>query len=205
MSNKRFTVIDTRSNSTKQWDSTATNLGELKRELETLGISTDGMAIQEGLTNTELVNDNSILPHDVPYRGTVTNNLVFRLTRAEKNIASGISRKEVYDFINKLDLQQIIKDTFGRNFTQVPTDKLEEIVNENMPKECKCGDKEQCYFNTVDNLFAAFNILVNALYEEEFISNKVYGKISSIMKNEKPEKVDSPYSAEELNDMFANM
>ena len=205
MSNKRFTVIDTRSNSTKQWDSTATNLGELKRELETLGISTDGMAIQEGLTNTELVNDNSILPHDVPYRGTVTNNLVFRLTRAEKNIASGIDRKEVYDFINKLGLQQIIKDTFGRNFTQVSTEKLEEVVNKNMPKECKCEDKEQCYFNAVDNLFAAFNILANALYEDDFISSTIYGKISSIMKNEKPEKVDSPYSAEELNDMFANM
>lgn len=205
MSNKRFTVIDTRTNSTKQWDSTATNLGELKAELENLGISTDGMAIQEGLTNTELVNNNSILPHDVPYRGTVTNNLVFRLTRAEKNITSGIDRKELYDFINKLGLQQIIKDTFGRNFTQISTEKLEEVVNKNMHKKCECKESEDSYKKTVQNIFKAFNALVNNLYDNDFITGYTYNEISSIMKKEDCKEVDSPYSAEELDNMFANM
>lgn len=40
-----------------------------------------------------------------------------------------MNRKQVYDKIVELNLQETVKKECGRNYTQVPTSKLEEIVN----------------------------------------------------------------------------
>lgn len=101
---KRFTVVDTRSNQVKTFNSEATTVGELKQDLRNIGINPDGMAIQEGLTKTELGSDSSLLPSDVNYRGTVTNNLVFRLTQPNKKIKSGNTcMAEIYDGLKNLE------------------------------------------------------------------------------------------------------
>jgi hypothetical protein len=138
MNVKTFTIVDTESNRTKEIKSTATTVAELKRDLRQQGFNVDGKTIQEALTRTEFKDDSSILPHDVPYKGGITNDLVFRLTKTNKQVRSGINnRAELYVKIKKLDLAQAVKDTFGRNFTQVGTAELEAFIDRATKKAAK--------------------------------------------------------------------
>ena len=90
METRKITIISTKNHSTKVINSAATTLGELKTDLDNAGISYTDCTFFEGLTKTELKNNDAILPHDVPYKGTITNNLVFMITNASKKIKSGI-------------------------------------------------------------------------------------------------------------------
>lgn len=71
----------------------ANTLGELKAVLRNAGISLDGMNILEGVSNTQLLSDDSQLPSNIRYRDTVTNDLMLYLT-PPKNVASGACPKE---------------------------------------------------------------------------------------------------------------
>ena len=62
-----FTIVDTESQKTKEIQSNATTVAELKRDLRQNGFNVDGKTIQEALTRTEFKDDSSVLPHDVPY------------------------------------------------------------------------------------------------------------------------------------------
>ena len=138
MNVKTFTIVDTESNRTKEIKSTATTVAELKRDLRQQGFNVDGKTIQEALTRTEFKDDSSILPHDVPYKGGITNDLVFRLTKTNKQVRSGANnRAELYVKIKKLGLAQAIKDNFGRNFTQVGTADLEAFIDKATKKAAK--------------------------------------------------------------------
>lgn len=128
MEARKLTVVDTSTQRTVTFMSTAETVAELKADLTRQGISTTGMTIYEGLTKTELKSNDSRLPHDVPYKGEYTNNLVFRLTKSEKNIRSGASRGELYDQIKKLGIADSIKAKYGKNFTQCSSAALEEAV-----------------------------------------------------------------------------
>lgn len=120
--NRTFTVVDSATQKTSTFQSTAETLAELKADLRAHGINYNGMTIYEGVSKTELKSDNSALPHDVPYKGGTTNNLVFRLTKSEKNIKSGaMSRPEAYAAVKKLGLQDAIAKKYGKNFTMCKT------------------------------------------------------------------------------------
>ena len=120
--NRTFTVVDSTTQKTSTFQSTAETLAELKADLRAHGINYNGMTIYEGISKTELKSDNSALPHDVPYKGGTTNNLVFRLTKSEKNIKSGtMSRPEAYAAVKKLGLQDAIAKKYGKNFTMCKT------------------------------------------------------------------------------------
>lgn len=120
--NRTFTVVDSATQKTSIFQSTAETLAELKADLRAHGINYKGMTIYEGISKTELKSDNSALPHDVPYKGGTTNNLVFRLTKSEKNIKSGaMSRPEAYAAVKKLGLQDAIAKKYGKNFTMCKT------------------------------------------------------------------------------------
>lgn len=136
-----FTIVDTESQRTKEIKSTATTVAELKRDLRAQGFTIEGKTIQEALTRTEFKDDSSLLPHDVPYKGNITNNLVFRLTKTDKQIKSGISRSDLYAKIKQYNLQDTIKNKFGRNFTQITTTELEKIV-EKFERDTKNKEKE---------------------------------------------------------------
>jgi hypothetical protein len=86
---RQITVISTRSQAKKTFTSHAETLGQLKEEMCQQGIDYDGMTFYEGVTKTELTEDGSQLPHDVEYKGQRTNDLVFMLSNANKQIASG--------------------------------------------------------------------------------------------------------------------
>lgn len=108
-------------------ESSATTLGELKEQLASQGIDYSGMTFTEGITKTQLVDNDSQLPTNVMYHGQPTNNLVILLTNPQKQIASGAiptNRKDFGDYIKKNNLGEAIKKAFGDNWTRISTDKL---------------------------------------------------------------------------------
>jgi len=97
------------------------------------GISYDGMTFYEGRTRTELKDDASVLPVNVPVPAkgtnpaTTTNDLVFMLTTANKKIKSGAlspERKNTLEEIKAKGLGAAVTAKFGKNATQCKTPDL---------------------------------------------------------------------------------
>lgn len=131
---RKITVVQTKNQKKSVIMSAATTLAELKIDLRANGIDYDGMAFFEGTSKVELKNDASVLPHDVPYKGTVTNELVFMLTNTNKKIRSGaatMSRAGAYSAIKSMGLQDACVKKFGKNFTMCKTIDLIALVQSN--------------------------------------------------------------------------
>jgi hypothetical protein len=131
MEQRKIIIVDSSSNRKVTVNTDATNFGELKRAARAAGINYEGKDWLEGLTKTSPVSDDSLLPVNVNYKGTVTNNLVYMLTNTNKRIRSGMNRQEAYAEIKKLGLADGVKKKFGRNFTQVGTNDLIDFINKN--------------------------------------------------------------------------
>ena len=134
METRKITVVQTKNQKKSVIMSAATTLAELKSDLRANGIDYDGMTFFEGTSKVELKNDASVLPHDVPYKGTVTNELVFMLTNTNKKIRSGaatMSRIEAYGAIKSMGLQDACVKKFGKNFTMCKTTDLIALVQSN--------------------------------------------------------------------------
>ena len=122
---REILIANTKTQKRSKVTTSATTLGELKADLRAAGINYNGMTFTEGISKTQLLDDATQLPQNVMYKGQPTNNLVILLTNTKKNIASGtMSRKEAYQAIKDNNLQEAVKEEFGRNFTQVPTSDL---------------------------------------------------------------------------------
>ena len=122
---REILIANTKTQKRSKVTTSATTLGELKADLRAAGIDYNGMTFTEGISKTQLLDDATQLPQNVMYKGQPTNNLVILLTNTKKNIASGaMSRGEVYQAIKGNNLQEAVKEEFGRNFTQVPTSDL---------------------------------------------------------------------------------
>lgn len=204
---KKFTVVDTASNSVKTFETNAETVGELKQELNKLGISTVGMTIQEGITKTEYGSDDSVrLPHDVPYRGGTTNNLVFRVTAANKRIRSGMDRAEAYQKVKELGLAEAIKEETGRNFTQVSTNDLEVFI---VDAEEALAEREarETPYERVDNtpscpMRDAISLIAQALYNAGIMDEETVHALRVLSGLEI--KPNTP-SVEEIAEMFKDM
>lgn len=156
MEARKITVVLNNKSSQKTIMSSAETLGQLKRDMNDAGISTSGMAFYEGRTRTELKDDQSVLPTNVPVpaKGTTpastTNELVFMLTPKNKKIKSGAlgaERSSVLAEIKARGLGKAVMEKFKKNATQVSTKELtaflEEIDNkENKPKSAKAVKAE---------------------------------------------------------------
>lgn len=122
---REILIANTKTQKRSKITTSATTLGELKADLRAAGIEYSGMTFTEGISKTQLLDDATQLPQNVIYKGQPTNNLVILLTNTKKNISSGtMTRKEVYQTIKDNNLQEAVKEEFGRNFTQVPTSDL---------------------------------------------------------------------------------
>lgn len=101
-----------------------TDVAALKRAIDV----TDGR-IFEGVTHTDLDRDSAPLPQlpeEKKERG-----YVFFVSPAQNKTKNGAySRQECYAFIKSHGLGDRVKNTFGRNFTQVSTDALNRIISE---------------------------------------------------------------------------
>ena len=224
METRKITIISTKNHSTKVINSAATTLGELKTDLNNAGIEYTDCTFFEGLTKTELKNNDAILPHDVPYKGTITNNLVFMITNASKKIKSGADRKSIIAEIKAKNLTEVVKNTYGKNYTNCKTEDLEKILsmnNTSTPKEAPAKKEvsNNPAIKTTDLSSyvtkAELKEVIESLLEEmenaevDYIEDvdidniAIIGKVSS--SNSKEEKSDSPYSSNELDDMFKDM
>ena len=244
MEARKITVVQTKNQKKCVIMSAATTLAELKSDLRANGIDYDGMTFFEGTSKVELKNDASVLPHDVPYKGTITNELVFMLTNTNKKIRSGavaMSRAEAYSAIKSMGLQDACVKKFGKNFTMCKTADLIALVQSNgaskpapaAPKaEAKKEEKAEAPVNTpeasapvapasnggecVDTVVrAAISKLVEILedngtiedYEKEKVLDILGGEVAvaAVPSEEYKPKSASPYSDDEIDDMFAGM
>lgn len=218
METRKITIVSTKNQSKKVIMSSATTLAELKSDLRTNGIDYEGMTFFEGTSKVELKNDASVLPHDVPWKGTTTNELVFMLTNTNKKIRSGaMSRVDLYHKVKSLHLEEECKRRFGKNFTMCKTVDLEALVNAH--EEAPCYDAQtsevecDCLNLTVDVAARkAISDLVEALYNEGHLSNKARYGIMDILGDaekgthgEDASKSESPYSDNEIDAMFDDM
>ena len=204
METRKITVIETKSSKKTIIETAATTLGELKRDFSAHGIDYSDMTFFEGLTKTELINNDSILPTNVMYKGTPTNNLTIMLTNSNKKIKSGAlsettPRSVVYSHIQNMGLQTQCVARFGRNYTQVPTASLIALINDankNTEKKCECN-------NEAERLVNAFTALIDALEFNETISYLEANELREILGAPKnTPKNKEIYSQEELDDMF---
>lgn len=132
MEARKITVVQTKNQKKSVIMSAATTLAELKSDLRANNIDYDGMTFFEGTSKVELKNDASVLPHDIPYKGIVTNELVFMLTNTNKKIRSGaMSRTEAYNAIKSMSLQDACVKKFGKNFTMCKTADLIALIQSN--------------------------------------------------------------------------
>lgn len=132
---REILIANTKTQKRSKITTSATTLGELKNDLRAAGIDFSNMTFTEGISKTQLLSDDTQLPQNVMYKGQPTNNLVILLTNTKKNIASGaISRQEIKDIIKHNNLQEAIKNKFGRNYTQVSNKDLELFIETNVKK-----------------------------------------------------------------------
>lgn len=226
METRKITIISTKNHSTKVINSAATTLAELKSDLHSAGIDYTDCTFFEGLTKTELKNDAAILPHDVPYKGTTTNNLVFMITNASKKIRSGADRKSIIAEIKTKNLTEVVKKTYGKNYTNCKTEDLEKILNMNntsTPKEAP-AKKETTETNTsvsdnteyvtkaqlreviiglVKELKDSYNI--DFADDVEIDNIPIIGKVTINEDISTKKEEESPYSSSELDVMFKDM
>ena len=229
MQSRKITVVQTKNQKKSVIMSAATTLAGLKSDLRANGIDYDGMTFFEGTSKVELKNDASVLPHDVPYKGTVTNELVFMLTNTNKKIRSGatnMSRMEAYNAIKSMGLQDACVKKFGKNFTMCKTTDLIALVQSNStskptPKtETKKEEKVKAPASNggkcVDTVARAVIhrlvvILENNGTIEDYEKEEVLGILGSeVAVNVAPSeeykpKSASPYSDDEIDDMFSGM
>ena len=234
MEKRKITVIPTKTHKTQVIESAATTLAELKADLTKAGIDYTDCTFFEGLTKIELKNDAAILPHDVPYKGTTTNNLVFMITNASKKIRSGakLDRKAIIEEIKAKNLTEVVKKTYGKNYTNCKTEDLQNILNKEVasttadasaPVAKTAPAKKETSSNPAMKTTDLSNYVTKAelreviesllkemedaevdYVEDVDIDNiAIIGKVSS--SNSKEEKSDSPYSSNELDDMFKDM
>ena len=133
MEARKILFVLSNSSNQKSIMSEAETLGALKADMRRAGISYEGMTFYEGRTRTELKDDASVLPVNVPVPAkgtnpaTTTNDLVFMLTTANKKIKSGAlspERKNALEEIKAKGLGAAVTAKFGRNATQCKTPDL---------------------------------------------------------------------------------
>lgn len=133
MEARKILFVLSNSSNQKSIMSEAETLGALKADMRRAGINYDGMTFYEGRTRTELKDDASVLPVNVPVPAkgtnpaTTTNDLVFMLTTANKKIKSGAlspERKNALEEIKAKGLGAAVTAKFGKNATQCKTPDL---------------------------------------------------------------------------------
>lgn len=205
---RKVTFIDSKSQSQKVINnSTATTLGELKAEMRTAGIDYTDMSFYEGHIRAELLDDDSILPTNIPYKGQVVNDLVFMLSTTNKKIKSGVDRSEVYQTIKNLNLEEEVKRIFGRNFTQVPTADLLALASRHTSNNVKieilperkaiaCDDRFYCVEQTLRDIICI-------LYDENIIDEDEYNDMLDLVNHESFNNAeDQKMTPQEIDEMF---
>lgn len=224
MEARKITIVSTSNQKKSIIMSAATTLAELKADLRQNGIDYDGMTFYEGTSKVELKDDASVLPHDVPYKGQLTNELVFMLTNTNKKIRSGadMSRADAYAAIKAKGLQGECIKRFGKNFTMCKTADLVALINEKSvskaapstparkePTEEASAKKQANTAECVDTKArAALSRLLTILTDDDVLDDDEAEEIEDILDDKattsddcKPSS-ESSYSDDEIDRMF---
>lgn len=125
METRKIVVVTTKSSKKLVLNTGVETLGELKKELDNKNFDYEGMEFTEGVSKTVLTRDDSVLPKELPFKGSITNDLAIFLTVPNKKIKSGVmSRSEVIAAIKENHLTEECKKVYGKNFTTCKTTDL---------------------------------------------------------------------------------
>nr|DAY45745.1 MAG TPA: hypothetical protein [Crassvirales sp.] len=228
MESRKITIVESKNQRKSVIMSAATTLAELKADLRANGIDYSGMTFFEGLSKVELKTDEAVLPHDVPWKGNITNELVFMLSSTEKKIKSGaMSRSEAFAKIKELNLQSKCVERFSKNFTMCKTADLEALIAEfggtstqntdtqNSTPTAQMGSFSVNMVQQDVPLRNAFKALVECLEagctltEEE--SSEILGMMDETTQTSSSDntpvnpELESSFSDDDLDDMFEDM
>lgn len=193
-------------------------LADLKHFMDIQGVDYPSECeFKEAKTKTIFVDNDSVLPTNVEWKGEVSDDLIMYVTAPKKKIKSGVmNRKEAFEYIKNNNLQDAVKARFGRNFTQVSTDDLLKLIdsvpekNDENPKkskkkvvENKSNEETQTVVVDVDDL----KDIIVCLYEEDEITDYAHKTLMNIIsgnkeKVEKKKKALEDMSFEELTTEF---
>lgn len=199
-------------------------LAEVKSLLRENGISYDGMDFMEGVSQTKLLNDTSVLPHDIPYKGNTTNDLLIYMTLKDKKVRSGVDfksmdRRTLLGYIKDHGWVEEVNKAFNANYTRVSSASLVDFC---VKKEGSTGmpgapaasaapaetHAENC---PCENAINAIKTLTQALYEDDFINTDVYDAVmETLEEGKKKEEAPAPakeagFSQEEIDNMIADL
>lgn len=163
-------------------DTEATTLGELKQFMVDHNINYPEDALwYSGLTKSRLEFENSEFISDTPRTCNINGKEeqvygVVLIVPSKNKIESGaMSRGELYIFINENNLKDEIKEAFGKPYTNVPTEDLQEFVNhyddkpaddfENGNCDCNPCTEEKPHFETPLDLLKFASHLLNRAIE----------------------------------------
>lgn len=218
MEPRKIIIIDSKNQSQKVIaNSTATTLGELKREMREVGINYEGNAFYCGQMRAELKDDAAPIPETVMYKGQEVRDLTFMLTAPDKKIKSGaMSRPEAYAKIKELGLQDECKKSFGKNFTQCGTADLEALIVKHssspapkaespiekpkVPAKEEAPSYDAC--PEVGNATKAMKVLLEDLYDSDTIEEETYDKCMAILEGKKVQKSEK-MSKKDIDEMFS--
>ena len=198
MEARNITIVTTQNQNKYVVNTDATTLRELKNALDAHDISYAGMTFYEGLSHTELLTDDSVLPHDVPYKGNITNELVFMLTTPNKKIKSGAvlpeTRQALYDTLEEMGLKEEVANRYGKNFTQCKNSELMAVIE----------DAQKSVFADEDSTKAALRLLIDILEDDAILFEEDVNKLRNILDGVSAEDTGnkSPYSEDDINTMF---
>ncbi len=198
MEARNITIVTTQNQNKYVVNTDATTLRELKSALAAHDISYEGMTFYEGLSHTELLTDDSVLPHDVPYKGNITNELVFMLTTPNKKIKSGAvlpeTRQALYDTLEEMGLKEEVANRYGKNFTQCKNSELMAVIE----------DAQKSVFTDEDSTKAALRLLIDILEDDAILFEEDVNKLRNILDGVPAEDTGnkSPYSEDDINTMF---
>ena len=190
MESRKITVLVEATQKKYVFMSSATKLSELKEELAQKGVTTnDSDSFKESRSKSILTSPESVLPTNIPWKGGITNELVFMVSKAERKIKLGIkSRNEIVALIKSYGLLDEVKEETGRNYTNVSTAVLSEIVdkyelkartkakNAHTPKSApnvKMSSKKSVESAPSCDYAVKFKKAVDSLYKENLIDCEV--------------------------------
>ena len=196
----KATVVNTVENTTKvvELPEVVDNLAGLKHFLDIR----DGQFF-EGTTHTDLTSDTQALPQ-LP-ESKKERGYVFFVSPAQNKIKNGAyTRKECYAIIKSNNLGDKIKAKYGRNFTQVATDALNETIEENV-------DDVEAPIAPEENPAPVEDTDAGKITTEKELFQKIVDKLAQLNNNEEITVDDlvegvnrvfpTPYSVQDLSNM----
>jgi hypothetical protein len=221
MENRTIIIANNKTQRRYSIETSATTLGELQDQMIEQGIDFSGMTFTEGISKTQLLTRDSLLPTNVMYKGQPTNNLVMLLTNPNKQIASGaMNRKELYAKIKELGIQDSIKEEFGKNYTMVGNadlacmiERAEAFAHELDDEEDEVEDIEEetgipqvrtaPHANTVNWIYDGIKALLTdgSFYTEDvYVLNELITELANRLHEATPTISDA-----DIDDMIANL